>query len=163
MRTGGYTAVILTGLALAACGDGGPAKPPPPADPPQGATGHRTAMLLAEHGGPMGQVFLEGRDKPLWFLTARDAIAYLAGPARPAPVLGGYVSDMGGAGGWDAPRAWVRAKKAHYVVRTGRKGGTRQPAFIPFRDREKARDYAQEHGGRVVPYKMVAKMATGGM
>src|SRR3546814_3908546 len=68
---------ILLGLALTAC-DGGDevAEAPPPEEYGGEAIGYFCGMLLAEHGGPKGQVHLSSQETPLWFSSVRDTVAF---------------------------------------------------------------------------------------
>ena len=108
---------VLPGLALlavlfaAGCGDDDAADAPPPVALTQDAIGHFCGMSLVEHPGPKGQILLRGNDKPVWFSSARDAIAftYLGEEAKAIRAI--YVSDMGRAESWKCrapPTGWTR-------------------------------------------------------
>ena len=43
-------------------------------------------VALVEHPGPKGQAILKGRDEPVWFSSARDAIAFTRLPDEPKDI-----------------------------------------------------------------------------
>jgi copper chaperone NosL len=111
-------------------------------------------MVIAEHPGPKGQVFVEGRDEPVWFPSVRDAIAFTMLPEATASVVGAYVHDMGRARDYADPPddAWVEAKAAVYVLDSVEEGGMGLPEAVPFAEISAARAFAAAHGGRVVGF-----------
>ena len=48
---------------------------PAPLEVTDAAIGHYCGMALVEHPGPKRQILLRGSDRPVWFSSARDAIA----------------------------------------------------------------------------------------
>lgn len=142
-------AVVLV-LLLGACGKD--AEAPPPVAIPADAIGHFCNMALSEHNGPKGQVILKGQSGPVWFTSARDAIAFTLLPEEPKDIRAVYVSDMGKSSSWDHPDAWVEARKAFFVIGSNRAGGMGAPETVPFSDRETARQFAATHGGTLVDF-----------
>ena len=61
-------------LALAACKEEEAAQAPPPADLTETALSYFCQMNIAEHGGPKGQVHLDGHPQPLFFAQVRDLV-----------------------------------------------------------------------------------------
>lgn len=118
------------------------------------AIGRYCGMMLTEHEGPKGQILLEGVDDPVWFTSARDAIAFTLLPEEPKDIAAIYVSDMGAAPSWADPGAdnWTDAKAASFVIGSAAEGGMGGAEAVPFADPAKAAVFAAEHGGRVVAF-----------
>lgn len=111
-------------------------------------------MTLVEHSGPKGQALLRVReDRPVWFSSARDAIAFPHLAEAPKTIRAIYVSDMAKAESWDDPGAsnWVEARRAAFVFGSSRRGGMGADEAVPFSDRGAAGRFAAAHGGRVRP------------
>lgn len=155
MRRRAAFALLLPGLVLlAACGDEEADAIPPPAPLTRHAVGHFCGMTLVEHAGPKGQAWLRGADTPLWFSSARDAIAFTHLAENPKAIRAVYVSDMAKATDWDDPGAtnWVEARRAVYVLGSDRRGGMGAEEAVPFSDRAAAERFAADHGGRVLGF-----------
>jgi copper chaperone NosL len=151
---------VVAALGLAACGDDdAAAAPPPPAALTREAVGHFCGMTLVEHAGPKGQVLLRGTDQPIWFSSARDAIAFTHLAEEPKAIRAIYVSDMGKAQDWDDPGAtnWVDARRAFFVLGSDRRGGMGAEEAVPFSDRAAAQRFVAEHGGRVLTFTEVPR------
>ena len=120
------------------------------------ATGHYCNMIVADHHGPKGQVFLESRDEPLWFSSVRDAIAFTMLPDEPKNITAIYVNDMSRAN-WNVPEpgTWIDARAAWYVIDSTRLGGMGAPEAAPFSDEASAKAFAAAFGGRVMAFKDV--------
>ena len=151
---------LLAALSAGGCDDkDSVANAPPPVTLTAEAIGHFCGMALLEHPGPKGQILLRGSDRPVWFSSARDAIAFtmLAEEAKTLRAI--YVSDMGRAERWDEPGAanWVDARRAHFVVGSNRMGGMGAAEAVPFSDRAAADRFAAEHGGRVLAFAQVPR------
>jgi copper chaperone NosL len=118
------------------------------------ATGYYCGMLLAEHGGPKGQILVRGTKTPFWFSSVRDTIAFLRLPEEPKDIGAVYVSDMAKAPSWDKPGAenWIAATDAVYVVGSTQQGGMGGAEAIPFGAKDAAAAFAAEHGGKVVGF-----------
>jgi len=145
-------------LLLAACGEEqNVAAPPAPHEVTDEAIGHYCGMALVEHPGPKGQVILQSRDEPVWFSSARDAIAFTRLPEEPKDIAAIYVTDMAKVKNWDHPErgAWVDARRAWYVIGSTRKGGMGGDEAVPFGREDAARQFAEAHGGQVVAFDAV--------
>ncbi len=156
-RARAFAAVLVVaaaGAMLAGCERGAPsaARAPTPDEVLAEATGYYCGMLLSDHEGPKGQVHLAGRDAPLWFSSVRDTLAFLRLPEEPREITAVYVNDMARAKNWAQPEpgAWVEAHDAWFVLGSDRSGGMGVPEAIPFSREDAARDFAAQHGGRLV-------------
>jgi nitrous oxide reductase accessory protein NosL len=115
-------------------------------------------MLLVEHPGPKGQIFLEGRVEPVWFSSVSETVAFTMLPEEPAGVVAIYVNDMGKAKNWDHPEpgAWVEARRAWYVLGSDKRDaagmGDSRKEPIPFSDEAGAERFRQAHGGRILRF-----------
>ena len=148
-------ACLLAAALAAGCEDGAvdARTRPPPAELAGDAVGYYCNMIAMSHPGPKGQVFLAGREKPLWFTSVRDAVAFTRLPEEPKSVIAIYVNDMGRAS-WDRPEpgTWTDARSAWYVVGSPVRGGMGAPEAVPFAEREAAGRFARERGGRVLAF-----------
>ncbi len=154
-----YLAAALLMAALGGCDDSKQARIlPSPIEPTEASVSHFCGMLLAEHPGPKGQIFLEGRKEPVWFSSVGEAVAYTMLPEEPTSPVAIYVNDMGQAKNWAQPEAgaWVEARRAWFVLGSdlhqaaGMSDTEREP--IPFSNRAAALVFAKEHGGRIVRF-----------
>jgi len=146
---------LLAGLLLAACHDGGATAPPPPREVGGAASGRYCGMPLAEHPGPKAQIFLKSApDKPVWFVSVSDAVAFTLLPEEPKDVAAIYVNDMARAANWDQPEAgtWVEARQAWFVIGSRRKGGMGAPEAIPFGEEKAAAAFREAQGGQIVRF-----------
>lgn len=145
---------IALALSLAACNERAAEPVPPPQALNAEAIGRYCGMNVLEHPGPKGQIVLASRIDPVWFSSARDAVAFTMMPDEPRDIRAIYVSDMGRAESWDAPGAenWVEARKASFVIESDRRGGMGTPEAVPFGERAAAEKFAAQHGGRVVGF-----------
>jgi copper chaperone NosL len=151
-------AISLLAAALGGCHDNQEAALPTPVEPTETSVSHFCGMLLAEHPGPKGQIFLKGRKEPVWFSSVGETVAYTMLPEEPAEVLAIYVNDMGKAKSWARPESgtWVEARRAWFVLgsslheSSGMSDTDREP--IPFSDNAAAADFVQKHGGRIVQF-----------
>jgi copper chaperone NosL len=146
--------VMALGLVLAACSGSGEkqAAAPPPAQITADATGRYCGMLLAEHGGPKGQIRLKSSAEPVWFSSVRDTIAFMRLPEEPDDIAAIYVNDMSGEPDWStaSPGPWIDARQGWFVIGSGRSGGMGAPEAVPFGTELAARAFAAEHGGEVL-------------
>lgn len=148
--------LLIPLLALAACKEEASVAPDPVAMTEQ-ALGHFCQMNIADHGGPKGQVHLDGQLQPLFFAQARDVIAYLKTPEREAEITAVYVSDMGAAPSWRYPgeNNWIPADTATFVVGARVAGGMGAPEIVPFADPDAAKAFADAYGGRVMTFEQI--------
>lgn len=145
---------LIAAFALAACNDKQAAAPPPPVKLTAEAIGRYCGMNLLEHSGPKGQIFAASLIEPVWFSSARDAIAFTMLPDEPKDIQAIYVSDMAKAASWDNPGAdnWVEARKAVFVIGSRIKSGMGSDEAVPFSDRAAAERFVAENGGRIVAF-----------
>lgn len=147
-------AALALALALALAGCGKPPAPPTPREVSDSSTAQFCGMLLSEHTGPKGQIFVRDSKKPLWFASVRDTIAFLRLPDMPKDVVAVYVNDMGRAHDWAHPEkgTWVDARRALYVIGSRRRSGMNTEEAVPFGDKAAAHRFAAANGGRVVAF-----------
>ncbi len=139
-------------LLLAACKQE-VADIPDPTPMTETALSYFCQMNVAEHGGPKGQIHLEGYAAPIFFAQVRDLVAYLKGPERDADILAIYVSDMGAAPSWAEPGVenWIAAESAQFVVGAEVAGGMGAPEIVPFATPDKAQAFIDQYGGASMP------------
>ena len=150
---------LLAALVLNACGEPDrEATLPAPGEPTREAIGYYCNMIVVDHLGPKGQVFIGGRDEPIWFSSARDAIAFTLLPEEPKNITAIYVNDMGRAS-WERPEpdTWIDARRAWYVLGSDKVGGMGAPEAVPFADQSVAEAFAEQHGGEAVPFDQVSR------
>jgi copper chaperone NosL len=154
-----YLAIGLLAASVGGCHDSNEARPlPVPVEPTEASVSHFCGMLLVEHPGPKGEVFLEGRKEPVWFSSVGETVAYTMLPEEPAAVVAIYVNDMGRAKNWAQPErgTWVEARNAWFVLGSdlneaaGMSDTEREP--IPFSEKPAAMDFVKQHGGRIVRF-----------
>jgi copper chaperone NosL len=116
-------------------------------------------MNLLEHPGPKGQIIVKSLIEPVWFSSARDAIAFTMLPDEPKDIQAIYVSDMGKAASWDKPGAdnWVDAREALFVIESSVKGGMGSEEAVPFSERAAAEKFVRQNGGRIVSFTEVPR------
>lgn len=150
----------FVGLLLAACDDSTEVAAPPPQELTGEAIGHYCNMIVVEHSGPKGQIFLTDRDQPIWFSSVRDTVAFTMLPDEPKNIAAIYVTDVGRAT-WDSPEpgTWIEAREAWYVVGSDRRGGMGAPEAVPFADKAAATQFATQHGGEVVAFADIPEAA----
>lgn len=147
-------------LTLVACEEEKTAvAPPPPQELTAEAVGRYCGMLVLEHPGPKGQIILASQRDPIWFSSARDAIAFTMLPEEPKDIRAIYVSDMAKAPSWEEPGAanWVEARDAFFVIGSDMTGGMGAAEAAPFSDRAAAERFAAAHGGRVVTFEQTPR------
>ena len=143
-------------LGLAGCKD--EAIIPEPVKLTREAIGQYCNMIVADHPGPKIQVHEKDYDKPVWFSSVRDGLAYLMLPGEAQKVTAVYVHDMGRAASWERPQdegIWMKAKDAHYVIGSARRGGMGAQEAVPFLKREEAELFTKKHGGTVVDFENI--------
>jgi copper chaperone NosL len=150
---------LLAGLLMLGACQRETEAPPAPFAMTQDAMGRYCGMNILEHTGPKGQIILAKYDEPIWFSSARDAIAFTMLPEEPKDIKAIYVSDMGKAPTWDKPGAdnWVEARQAFFVIGSDRKGGMGAAEAVPFSTEEAAKAFAGDHGGDIVRFDAVPR------
>lgn len=138
-------------LLLAACQEEEAKAPPAPMELTTEALSYFCQMNVAEHGGPKGQIHLEGYPAPLFFAQVRDLVAYVKAPERDANITAIYVSDMGIAPDWASPGTdnWINADDAQFVVGANVAGGMGAPEIVPFAAPEDANKFVARYGGAI--------------
>lgn len=146
-------------LGLVACNPEPDASIPNPRELTREAIGHYCNMIVVDHAGPKAQIFLRSRKDPVWFSSVRDAFAFHFMPGEPKDIAVVYVNDMGRAASWTSPGpgTWIKARDAHFVIGSERRGGMGQPEPVPFSSADAAATFAKTHGGRVVAFGDVPK------
>lgn len=152
--------MLIATLALAACREEA-GTIPEPVRMTQESLSYYCQMNIAEHGGPKGQIHLEGMKQPIFFAQVRDLVAYLKSPEREAKVSAIYVSDMGAAPSWEQPgdNNWIDATGAVFVVGADVAGGMGAPEIVPFGDAGAAQDFIATYGGNAVPLEQIPDAA----
>ncbi len=152
--------IFLSSLFLSGCEEKMEPPPPAPFALTKDAIGRYCGMNVLEHAGPKGQVILDAKvGEPIWFSSARDALAFTMLPEEPKDFVAIYVSDMGKAPSWEKPGAenWVDARKAFYVIGSSRRGGMGTEEAVPFSAEDAAIAFAGKNGGRVVTFEDVPR------
>ena len=147
-------AALSAMVLLAACSDEGAPPAPGPSALTADAIGRYCGMNVLEHPGPKGQIKLDPFPEPIWFSSARDAVAFTMLPEEPKNISAIYVSDMAAATSWEEPGAenWVDARQAFYVIGSRMRGGMGAPETVPFSTEAAAIAFAEGNGGRVVAF-----------
>jgi copper chaperone NosL len=145
---------MLAALVLVGCNPQKAAETPKPFALTEQAMGHYCGMNVLEHPGPKGQVILASIPEPIWFSSARDAVAFTMLSEEPKDVAAIFVSDMAKAASWEDPGAenWVEARQALYVIGSAMRGGMGAEETVPFSDEAAARKFASENGGAIVGF-----------
>ena len=143
---------IILAVALSACSDEEQAELPPPAPLTQEAIGYYCNMTVREHHGPKGQIRLKSEEKPIWFSSVRDTIAFTLLPEEPKDIWAIYVTDMSRPETWENPETgdWIEAKSALFVIGSTRNGGMGAPEPVPFSSKAAAEKFASQYGGEIV-------------
>jgi len=143
---------LLALVLLAACDDEVSRTLPSPLTLNDDAAGYYCQMVILEHDGPKGQLFLDGMIAPLWFSQVRDGLAYLKSPEQEGEIIVLYVNDMGKAVSYAEPGEdnWIDAREAFYVVGSDAIGGMGAPELVPFGTAKTAQEFAANHGGTVM-------------
>lgn len=145
-------AVALT--LLSACSQQEEAAAPDPFPLDAEAIGRYCGMNVLEHDGPKGQIILTRIPEPIWFSSARDAVAFTMLPDEPKNIAAIYVSDMAVAASWDEPGAdnWIDARTAYYVLHSRQRSGMDTAETIPFSTEDAARAFSDANGGEIVRF-----------
>ncbi|MDP1730491.1 MAG: nitrous oxide reductase accessory protein NosL [Devosia sp.] len=154
MRPAAIVAYLVAALILGGCGGGERAQTPGPFALTESAIGRYCGMNVLEHPGPKGQIILSRAQEPIWFSSARDAVAFTMLPEEPKNLAAVYVSDMAKAPSWEEPGAenWIDATQAFFVIGSSMRGGMGAAETVPFSTETAARSFADENGGEVVGF-----------
>ena len=152
---------VCLAASLVACTDAEvTAVVPPPAELTSDDIGYYCNMLVANHQGPKGHIFLKQQSSPLWFSSVRDTLAFTRLPGESKRIAAIYVNDMARAN-WERPEpgTWIDARQAWFVLGSGRAGGMGAPEAVPFGTREAASVFAAAEGGSVMTFTEVPDSA----
>jgi copper chaperone NosL len=112
-------------------------------------------MLLADYGGPKGQIRYRGDPRPVFFCDTVELFHALLTPEQIRAVDGAWVQDMGAAD-WDRPRGhWIEARSGTYVLGSHRHGSM-GPTIASFLHETDAHRFAEQYGGRVLRYEQIS-------
>lgn len=148
--------MVVSALLVTACERTEKAESPKPRQPNADAVGYFCNMLLQEHKGPKSQIFLKGKQQPLWFTSVRDGIAYTRLPEESQGVSALYVTVIDSATEFDlehpeqSPNTWMEAGWALYVIDSKLRGGMGAMEAFPFREGAEANLFTEMYGGRIV-------------
>lgn len=140
-----------TALLLAACGE--TAKPALPLEIAGDTACALDGMILLDFPGPKAQIHYD-QGTPEFFCDTREMFSILLRPEQKRRIVAIYAQDMAKAD-WNRPEGqWIDAKSAFYVVGSPRRGsmGPTVPSFASEAD---ARKFAEQHGGKVLPFAQV--------
>lgn len=153
----GGALLALLPLLIAACGDDGPVAAVKPTPLTRDHRGHYCRMIVLDHKGPKGQIYLKGR-APLFFSSVRDTIAFTMLPEESKQIAAIFVNDMSRTS-WDrpAPDTWIDARKAHFVIGSSKRGGMGAPEAVPFKTAAAAQKFAGKFGGTVVAFRAIPR------
>ena len=143
---------LILAFSLTACDEPIHTAAPEAISLPEDAVGYFCGMIVKNHEGPKGHVFVEGQEEPYWFTSVRDALAFSRLPEETAPITAIYVSDMGMASSWAQPGddAWMLGTQAYFVVGSAKKGGMGAAEAVPFSTQAAAEEFVSKHGGTVM-------------
>lgn len=143
-RLGGF--LLLVGvLALAGCGDSGPAATP--LEIGRDTVCVLDGMQLADFPGPKAQIHYEPGG-PEFYCDTKEMFSLLLRPEQQRRVRAVYTQDMARADWMNPQGYWVDATKAFYVVGS-RLQGSMGPTIASFASRPDAEAFARQHGGKV--------------
>jgi copper chaperone NosL len=139
---------IALGFLLSACA------PSPatlgPIDPTADAHCQLDGMMLADYGGPKGQIRYADGDTA-FFCDTLELLSLIRAPEQVRAISGAYTQDMAKAD-WDSPHGhWVDATHAFYV-RGSRRKGSMGPTLASFAERGAAEAFAKQFGGQVLAF-----------
>ncbi len=114
--------------------------------------GYFCRMLVINHRGPKGQVHLRDTEKPLWFTSVRDTIAFTLMPGEPKSISAIYVNDMEqmSLDSLEPSSHWLNAKEAWFVIDSDAIGGMGMPELAPFANETAANHFRAQHGGQLI-------------
>nr|WP_234617886.1 MULTISPECIES: nitrous oxide reductase accessory protein NosL [Rhizobium/Agrobacterium group] len=146
--------MLLVTVLATSCSDDKQASIPAPYALTAEAMGRYCGMDVLEHAGPKGQIILDLIPEPIWFSSARDAIAFTMLPEEPKDIAAIYVSDMGKAPSWEepGPENFIDARTAFYVIESSLRGGMGVQEAVPFSIKNDADAFAVKNGGKVVRF-----------
>jgi len=159
-------AVFLTGCSGE---DEKVADKPAPVHIEDGDECHVCGMAITRFPGPKGEVITETEQAVYKFCSTRDMFSWVLQPENVKRKHTLYVHDMSQTE-WASPddAAMIDARKAFYVVGSGRKGAM-GPTLASFATESAANELVMDQGGEVLKFEAVTlehlntEMPTGGM
>ncbi len=144
--------LLFSVFFLASCGGGStPKEKPKAAKLGDEDIGYYMMMVVADHAGPKAQVWLDDKQKPLWFVDVRDAIKFTRTPEEADNISVIYVHDMAKNPDYrNVKDIWVELENAVFVINSRKKGGMGMPETIPFSDKNSAQEFIKENGGEFI-------------
>jgi copper chaperone NosL len=111
-------------------------------------------MLLADYGGPKGQIRYRGDPRPVFFCDTVELFHALLAPEQIRAIDAAWVQDMGQAD-WDRPRGhWIEARTGTYVLGS-HLHGSMGPTIASFLQEADAQHFAEQHGGKVLRFDQI--------
>lgn len=148
----------LAALTLTACSGAEEqlAAKPDPVHFESGDECHVCGMLIEGFPGPKGQAITEKDHQVRKFCSTRDMFAWVLQPENVNRAHTLYVHDMAQTD-WQNPNdtALIDAREAFYVVGSSRNGAM-GPTLASFASKADAEGFANEHGGRVLPFRKIS-------
>jgi copper chaperone NosL len=120
----------------------------------EGTTCELDGMLLADYGGPKGQIRYRGDPQPVFFCDTIELFHALLAPEQIRAIDASWVQDMGQAD-WDRPRGhWIEARAGTYVLGS-HLHGSMGPTIASFLQESDAQRFAELHGGKVLRFDQI--------
>ncbi|KAA3649525.1 MAG: nitrous oxide reductase accessory protein NosL [Proteobacteria bacterium] len=113
---------------------------------------HLCGMIIKNFPGPKGQAFVKGNQQAQKFCSTLDLFSFVLQPENQTQVSQVFVHDMG-ATDWQNPEDefFINAANAWYVVGHNQRGAMGH-TLASFAVQQKARQFCQQNGGRVIAY-----------
>ncbi len=147
--------LIFLTLTLSACDNSSAKQSYKPQKVTRDDIGYYCNMIIEDHSGPKGQIILSNTEKAIWFTSVRDAVAFNLLPDESRNIAAFFVTAMDEAD-WHHPEKennnWIDAKSALYVINSRQRGGMGQMEAIPFKYKQSANTFIENHGGEILSY-----------
>ncbi|MCG6656843.1 nitrous oxide reductase accessory protein NosL [Halomonas campisalis] len=149
------TALALSTLLLAGCGDNDDvalAEAQPISD---GDSCHVCGMLIEQLPGPKGQAFMDRDQSARKFCSTTDLFAFLLQPENERRISHAWVHDVG-ITPWSTPSddAYILAAEAYYVVEHERRGAMGH-TLASFSEQRVAEAFQETYGGRILTFEEI--------
>ncbi len=150
-----FLAVGLVGTVLIGCSDSESVAEHKPQSIEAGDTCHLCGMIIENHPGPKGQLYVKGDNNVRRFCSTRDLFAWMLQPENKPNIAEIYVHDMY-AEPWQAPndKAFIDARKAWYVAGSNQKGAM-GPTLASFAEKSAAESFIRNFGGYLLRFEEV--------
>ena len=122
---------------------------------------HLCGMIIKNFPGPKGQAFLRGEQQAHKFCSTLDLFSFILQPENQTQVSQVFVHDMG-VTDWQNPKDdfFINAENAWYVVGHDQRGAMGH-TLATFAVAQKAGQFCQQHGGKVIRYADIDLMLLG--